>query len=154
MKVIPLTNSPLLAFIDDEDFEKVQARGNWYLCTVTGGHEYVRSTSADSDGKQVYLHHFVFGKPPNGMETDHRNTIGLDCQKENLRFGSVSQNQQNQSRSGIKGITWNRGRWRAQIRINGKKKHLGRFLTPEDAARAYDEAAHKHFGEFARTNGG
>jgi hypothetical protein len=33
------------------------------------------------------------------------------------------------------------GSWKAQIRINGRKEHLGSFKTDVEAARAYDERA-------------
>ena len=39
--------------------------------------------------------------------------------------------------------------WVAQIGVFGKNIHLGYFGTPEEAYRAYCEAAKKHFGEFA-----
>jgi hypothetical protein len=32
------------------------------------------------------------------------------------------------------------GKWRAQIRVDGKKKSLGTFFHEHDAAKAYDEA--------------
>jgi hypothetical protein len=42
--------------------------------------------------------------------------------------------------SKFKGVTWitEKGLWKAQIRVNGKKKHLGYFREEEEAARAYN----------------
>jgi hypothetical protein len=41
------------------------------------------------------------------------------------------------------------GKWIAQICINGKKKHLGLFSTPELAYAAYCKAALEYHGKFA-----
>jgi hypothetical protein len=38
------------------------------------------------------------------------------------------------------------GKWRAGIRINNRKKHLGCFTTKEQAAAAYDSAARLNHG--------
>ena len=35
-------------------------------------------------------------------------------------------------------------RWRAQIKINGKTKHIGYFANEKDAAKAYDRVAREH----------
>jgi len=51
--------------------------------------------------------------------------------------------------SGFKGVEWNKQKqkWRSRIRVLGNRIHLGLYDTPEQAARAYDEAAKKYFGD-------
>ena len=67
---------------------------------------------------------------------DHINRDSTDNRIENLR---VLTNQQNQFNRNAKGYHWNkqRNKWRAQIRINGKVKHLGYFDKEQDATIAY-----------------
>jgi alpha-glucuronidase len=56
--------------------------------------------------------------------------------------------------SGYRGVSRNSksGKWHAQIKINGKQTYLGRFNTPEEAAKIYDQASREHFGEYATLN--
>lgn len=93
------------------------------------------------------------------METDHINGDRLDNRKENLRICTRVQNFQNMkmhidNTSGFKGVSWDseREKWISQIFTGGHTKFLGRFEDSEKAARVYDDAARKYFGEFARTN--
>jgi hypothetical protein len=44
--------------------------------------------------------------------------------------------------------------WRARICVNYKEIGLGFFSTPQEAAKAYNDAALKYFGEFAYLNEG
>lgn len=150
MNGIPLTNSYSSSIVDAEGLRKASGR-KWRL----DRHRHVIST----DHPQVYLHHLVNGKPPVGFETDHKNGNPLDNRRSNLRNVTHSQNGMNGRKhcdtvSRFKGVIWHPGRkrWRAKIRANGKRKYLGHFVSPIEAAKAYDLAAKKFFGEFARLN--
>lgn len=108
------------------------------------------------DGKRVSMHRFLLEAPP-GHEVDHRNGNRLDNRRENLRVCSRSENQCNRGKtrgntSGFKGVGKKGNRWRASIKARKRRHGLGYFATPEDAARAYDQAAIQLHGEFARLN--
>jgi hypothetical protein len=86
---------------------------------------------------------------------DHVNGDGLDNVFTNLRLASKSQNAANSgaratNRSSYKGVSQNRSNWQARICLDGKRKHLGTYPTPELAHVAYRKAAAELFGDFAR----
>jgi hypothetical protein len=90
---------------------------------------------------------------------DHKNCNSLDNRKNNLRLATRAENIRNRRKqkntsSQFIGVSFSKsqGRWASEIKCNGKKIWLGRFDNEIDAARAYDEAAKKYFGEFARLN--
>jgi len=150
------------AIVDDEDYERASTK-RWFASADPRG--YIRATRGERiDGKKttLYLSRYVIEAPP-GVFVDHINGDMLDNRKCNLRCCSASENQQNRhavwSRSGFKGVRESvvRGKsygYRAYIKLNGGQKHIGVFKDPESAARAYDNAAVKYFGEFACTNRG
>ncbi len=53
-----------------------------------------------------------------------------------------------------KGVAYNKAlnKWKVQIQLNGKAKHLGVFANEREAAEAYNTAALEHYKEFARLN--
>ena len=105
---------------------------------------------------KVGLMHRFLMNPPSGLWVDHINRVGIDNRRTNLRIATPSQNQSNRkkrtdSKSKFKGIYWrsNRKTWVATIQSNGKTFYLGSSKDEARAAKLYDDAAKKLFGDFA-----
>lgn len=103
------------------------------------------------------LHRMIL-RAPKGKVVDHVNHNKLDNRRSNIRICTGKENSRNckkrtPTKSGLKGVYDNRhGKWASAIRVNDKLLHLGTFTIKEDAARTYDAAARKYFGEFASAN--
>ncbi len=100
--------------------------------------------------KDMYVHRIVWelinGEIPKGLSIDHINGDRGDNRIENLRVVSARGNGQNRAehRSGrLVGATKDGKRWKAQLRINGKSIHIGRYDTELEAHKAYTEAVFK-----------
>lgn len=100
----------------------------------------------------------VIGKWPN-PEVDHVNLIRNDNRWVNLREADKSQNGLNRivradNQSGFKGVCLDKRsmRWVAQLSVNKKHHHIGRFDTPEEASAAYIAAVAEHCPEFGRAS--
>lgn len=137
--------------IDLADRKKAK-KHRWYQKSGGG---YIISFNG---GNRIRLSRFLLDAPAT-LEVDHRNHNLSDNRRENLRLCTHVLNMQNKqshtgSTSQFKGIYWEKtnGKWRAQIKSPGQRKHLGYFWDEHDAARAYDMAAKKHFGDFAYLN--
>jgi hypothetical protein len=149
------------ALVDDCDYEEV-SKHTWQL-KVEGTRKYaVRCECNHGHQQTIRMHQPIIarmGLDRTGMDIDHRDRCGLNNCRANLRLASRSQNNANMSRhkdnmSGVKGVDWHKrtNKWRARIACNGKHHHLGLFTNLQDAGKAYNAAALKYFGEFARLN--
>lgn len=156
VKEIPLTQGGV-ALVDDEDYEALAAH-RWCF----GAKRYaVRRVP----GGTVYMHRAITGAG-SGQVVDHANRDTLNNTRANLRVCTQGQNLQNQAispsrkwgkrPSRYKGVSWvshvKSVPWKARIKQAGKYVELGHFATEEEAAHAYDLAALRLFGEFARPN--
>lgn len=110
------------------------------------------------DGKPYRVHRLVWMYHHGDIqhEVDHINRDKGDNRIENLRLCTRTENVRNAvgKGPGYKGVSFCKqtGKWVAQITVNYRNKKLGRFITQEDAALAYNTAASEHFGEFAYLN--
>lgn len=153
MKEIQLSKGKI-AIVDDNCAIEILER-NWHY-----HNRGYAGTNVIKNGKRgIILMHRVIMDAPKGVEVDHVNGNKLDNRKENLRLCTHAQNMQNKkiyksNIQGFKGLTFIKGTGniRARINKNGKEINLGMFATAEEAAKAYNEAAIKYFGEFANLN--
>lgn len=90
-------------------------------------------------------------------DIDHINMNVQDNRFSNLRLASRSQNNANSkpprdNTSGKKGVCFDssRGQWKAEIKKDGVRFHIGRFESFEEACDARRNKAFALFGEFAR----
>jgi hypothetical protein len=94
------------------------------------------------------------------MLVDHKDRNGLNNQKENLRICDYSKNAQNSKRNPIYGSSNYKGvylykrtnKYRANIKLKGKRIYLGYFDSDKEAALAYNKKAIELFGEYACLN--
>jgi hypothetical protein len=154
VKSIPLTNSPLVALVDDDDYESL-SRWSWYLHEDGGA---VRRKSLGDGSRTNWLermHREICGLERGDKRVpDHRNGNRLDNQRGNLRICTQGKNVLNcrvrkHSQTGLKGVARNASGWIAYIRHNGKKKHLGSFPTDELAYEFVSLARELLHGEYA-----
>lgn len=159
MKKIPLTQG-YFAEVSDDWYEYL-VQWKWRLKSGSNNNVLYAVTGdcVKEKGQKVVLMHRLIMNCPENMNVDHIDGDGLNNQKSNLRICNTSQNTANQKKrknttSLFKGVCWHKrdNVWRAKLVKNNLKVLDKGFRDEVEAAKAYDNAALEHFGEFAVLN--
>lgn len=165
MKEIPLTRG-YVAIVDDCDYDYLM-QWKWYASShLYAVRKTSRKKSIDGRQKEIKMHRVVMelaGFNIDRYKVDHKNGETLLNVRSNLRVATNSQNIASshkpiRNKTGFLGVSKRTDRlkgkyiYSAAIKFDGKDYKLGYFATPEEAAQAYNEAAIRFFGEFARLN--
>lgn len=159
MKKIKLTRGKV-ALVDDADFDWLNQL-KWYASEAKKNTFYaMRVNCYGGERVSIFMHRLIVGLTDRKILVDHKDGNGLNNQRQNLRSATPTQNCYNRrfykakKSSKYKGVYLDRpgGSWYSKIQINRVRKYLGMFKSEIDAAIAYNEAATKYHGEFARLN--
>lgn len=156
-KLVQLTQGAV-AKVSEADFEMI-SQHSWHL-TANG---YAARTER-STNRRIYMHR-VINKAPSGMHVHHIDNDPLNNVRSNLRTLTVSQHRGcarkgEGTSSRFKGVHFRAPRgagkgtgcWAAHIKHDGKKLHLGHYMSEMDGAWAYNIKAKEVFGDSAELN--
>ena len=158
VKEIPLQNG-MVALVDDEDYERCKEHF-WSVTSCETVLSVTTNVIVDDIRTTISLQRFIMQlNTGDGNVISFRDGDKLNCQKENLIVADrkivarKARGQRNTS-SKYKGVTWDKSlfKWRAAIKVDGKRKHLGCFIEEDEAAIAYNKAVLEYFGEDAYQN--
>lgn len=161
MKRIPATKGYEI-LVDDEDFVRL-SQYRWFVHASTSKKRRpyprpARRCVVEGRVRIISCSHEILPQR-DGLVVDHINGDPWDNRRCNLRYCTTAENVRNrkkprgQWKNPYKGVYLHSGgKFQARITFEGRAHALGVHLTAEDAARAYDEAATRLHGKFARLN--
>lgn len=151
------------AIVDAEDHARI-AHLPWHAKRFKKAKTLYAAINGEEikDGRKrrftILLHRFLQNVSDREL-CDHRNRLGLDCRRKNLRVCEKWANNSNQdlrqdSTTGFKGVHFHSrtNKFVARVQHRGVRHSAGYFSNPIDAAKAYDNLATHLHGEFAKLN--
>jgi hypothetical protein len=121
----------------------------------------VKNDEGKSAVLTIYLHKIIAERYLSTQKQGKKKLVGavngdkLDCRIENLQYRTralASRLRKTHNETGYTGVYKEHKKYRAVISINGKSKHLGMFITAEEAAKAYNDASLKFLGDEGKIN--
>jgi hypothetical protein len=140
-------------FIVDDCVVGFVTQFTWWVNPRRHGGGYVYT---QTNGKTRALHRILMAARE-GEIVDHINHNTLDNRLKNLRFVSHRENCAHRrpgtrSKSGYRGVFFERNVYRAYCSYEGKNIYAGKFKTATEAARARDRKALELWGDKATLN--
>lgn len=154
--------------VDDADYEWL-SKWNW-VATRGGEYHYAsrwpkKKKGQKGNGPVIWMGHEIFGTIPEGMKLDYKDRNPLNNQRANLRLADKYQDRHNtgpqKTKNGrpttsvYKGVSFNKNSktkpWVMQLTAKGVR-HRETFDNEIEAAKAFDQLAKIHHGEFAFLN--
>ena len=152
MKKIQLSNGGSVS-VDDNDYDYL-SEFKWRGKKSDGGKQRhaVRDVRLGSTRVTVRMHRLITEAGSDHI-VHHVNGNGLDNRKRNLQARPVRPWTGRAKDAAYRGVVdISSSEFGAKIEFTGSDYTLGIFGSPEDAARAYDQAALDLYGSNARTN--
>lgn len=130
----------------------------------TKGGYVQRKVKEDEKRKYIFLHReiaqrIIGGSLTHSIIVEHENGNKLDNRRQNILPLTAAESTQRHNirrsnKSGYRGVYYNKSeeKWVSSITVNKRKIHLGYYNDPKCAAKAYNEAAIKYYGEDAKLN--
>lgn len=135
--------------IDADDVNKID-KYHWFVSQKG----YIQAMHRENGKRNHIRLHRLISNCPDNMVVDHINHDLTDNRKSNLRVCTQDENMRNRkpdkkSKSGIKGVYPENGKWRAIIGVNGKSHSIGTYSNINDAIEARHKAERFYYGEYA-----
>lgn len=137
--------------VDLDDLERLLTIDRT-ICVYSQPKSYTKYAVFRLNNKNIRLHRYIL-KAKKGRVVDHINHNGLDNRKSNLREVCKKVNGQNRTTtqrnntSGVTGVVFHKssGLWYSEIKVDGKRIHLGYSKEFDEAVEKRKQAESKYF---------